>query len=54
MNDQTLGGVSVKVQEVKEALGGLLGDIVQLDDKYCEDEIREWLKESYEQLGIAH
>lgn len=33
----------MKIQEVKEALGGLLGDIVQLDDKYCEDEIREWL-----------
>lgn len=33
----------MKIQEVKEALNGLLSDIAQYDDKYCEDEIRAWL-----------
>lgn len=33
----------MKIQEVKEALSGLLSDIAQFDDKYCEDEIRAWL-----------
>lgn len=33
----------MKIQEVKETLIGLLGDIAQFDDKYCEDEIRAWL-----------
>lgn len=33
----------MKNQEVKEALSGLLKDIAQHDDKYCEDEIRSWL-----------
>lgn len=33
----------MKIQEVKEALSGLLSDIAQCDDKYCEDEIRSWL-----------
>lgn len=33
----------MKNQEVKEALSGLLKEIAQYDDKYCEDEIRSWL-----------
>lgn len=33
----------MKIQEVKEALSGLLSDIAHCDDKYCEDEIRSWL-----------
>lgn len=33
----------MKIQEVKEALNSLLGDIAQCDDKHCDDEIRSWL-----------
>lgn len=41
--DECLGGVSVKIQEVKEALSSLLGDIAHCDAEYSEDEARSWL-----------
>lgn len=33
----------MKIQEVKEALGSLLGDIAHCDAECCEDEARSWL-----------
>lgn len=41
--DECLGGVSMKIQEVKEALSSLLGDIAHCDGEYCEEEARSWL-----------
>lgn len=33
----------MKIQEIKEALNGLIDDIAKLTEKRCDDEIRSWL-----------